>query len=492
MKEAKEGILNGIHTTADIVASTMGPHGRKVGLVDAGGDGYVSQDGVNVCEFVAGSFTDRFESFGAKLLTDAANKTVETAGDGTTTTCIIASALIKAFDNKPIDDASVKSTAQLIVDEIKKRSKKPTKAQLVKMTKVVARNNPKEGQMIAELIWKLGEEAHIQSFPGPETKTEIKKGYSVDTGFSVPFFWGAKPAHSVQVGRGVIQLVDPLILLAEEQISSIEVLRKVIESYSLQSDNWVRPLVIVVSEMKAAALEFILQNFRNEKRPMPVFLIQAPHSGIKRTEILDDLKAGLGGSVYAAYTGKKVKNFDGKFGEAETVTITKEDVHFLFKSEHDLAVTNRAASIEDEERISKLTDGVGIIHIGGRTEVEYKELAEVIEDCVLSAQSAMKNGVVPGANYTLMTVIDTLIGKEDPTGITDLFYSAAVAISEQLGVPLSATEYRVYNLLTGKYEDHQKTNILDSTAALTESILNATSLACEVKNIDYAVVSLRR
>jgi chaperonin GroEL len=492
----KELILAGITETAQVVASSLGPKGSKVALVKSNlndGNSGNSQDGVNILKQMVSAMgrEGHFHKFGAQLLFDASNKTVMAAGDGTTTTCLLAWKLIEATKEAEVSIVPIlRKIAEDVTSQINELSRKPSQELLQQMAIVTARSRPDVGKDIANLIWELGPKAHIKAFPGSETKTEIKKGYEMDTSMIVPTFWRwGGGSYVVKHMENQIDLIEPYTILIEEVISDEKVGIKILEEYVKKCPNFERPLVLIVSDINGAALQFLVQNFSSPKRCpdgqvryLPVFPVRAPEKGQKRIEVLDDLKAGLGGGIYSKYEGKKAKNFSGDFGKAKSVTIFPNTVHVLFNEDKDEAIMKYAKKLSDEERKSKLTKGVGIIHIGGRTEIEHGELNEVIEDVVRASQASLEHGVLPGSGWALRKV------RLPNTEAGEIFRKAFEDFFEILTGLDEYDDDRVYNIVTEKWEDPEETEIWDSCKSITESVLNATSLACEVLAVKHAVL----
>jgi chaperonin GroEL len=277
-----------------------------------------------------------------------------------------------------------------------------------------------------------------------------------------------------------------LVLLIEEKVSDDMVLFEVLKKYSEKTHKqFLRPLVLVISDIDGQALTMLSQNFDEKK--LPVFPIKAPSAGMSRIDILDDLNSGCGGVVYSKYTNNKIKNFDGNFGEAQVVTIYPESTHFMFKDKYTMNINARAAKIKDEERKSKLTKGVGIIHIGGNTDVEHEELKEVVEDVVLATQASLKHGVIPGGGYPFELDFK-FKDSEAATIITNALKEVFETLTKGIDVPKGKG---VFNIMSGQWEDPKTTTILDSTLSVTEAIKNSTSLACELLATNHAIVNVR-
>jgi chaperonin GroEL len=510
----KQQVLEGLYETAEIVASSLGPLGRKVLMVRSGKDSIpmISQDGVNIARQLPGKFLNPFQRAGSQLLVDAAQKTVDAAGDGTTTTCILARELIQRTEESPVTIVpELKAVAELAIEQVMEASREPSKDELTKMAVVSARTRPEVGTMIADLIWQIGGKAHVQGVPDTTTFTEVKRGYEIDTASFLPVFWrwqGKSPY--IQTNRDSILLKNPLVVIVEEKVTSQTDLIKFLERYETQSMGWLRPLVLLISDLDDKALVTFSQNFaqpqkiEGQMRYLPVFPIKAPGHGMDRIEMLRDIDSGVGAGVYSKYTSKKFKNFDGHFGEAESITIYRDSTHFLFQDRFEDKLNKRAKEVNDEKRHSQLTSGVGIIHIGGYTDVERTELGEVVEDVVRASQAAMEFGVVPGAGSTFLNVElpDTeagIIMMKALEGVfrqltKDLNYIYRVVSKKKLTEQekwdkqiIAAKNKGVLNLHTQAFESPEDTAIFDSCKSLTEAIANSVSLACELLATNHTV-----
>lgn len=488
MEKNKQSILEGLNEAAEHVISSLGPKGRKVALVnDKDPHPKVSQDGVTICRSMprALSYKGHYYSFGAKMLTDAANTTVRNAGDGTTTTCLIARDLIQATENENVDIINdLKDTAKDIIDQINSMSRKPTIEELRKMAIVTSRSRASMATELADMVWELGSKSHIQSYFGYENKIEIKKGYEFNNEFLLPIFWRwNQKSPTIEVFQDKIKLNDPFIVLIEEKISSGDTMVNILNQYANKGS--IRPLVLMVSDIEGEALDILALNFSGGQngRPMPVFPIKAPESGMKRVDMLDDIKAGVGGKVFSKYNGTKIKNFEGEFGEASSITVFRNGTtHITFKDAFKERIEKRASQVEDEERKSKLTKGVGIISMYAPTEVETKEMAEVVEDVVRACQTSLEHGVVPGSGYVFRNV------KLPETRSGEIFGQVFESFFKELTAQSSVPDGEgVFNIMTEQWESPEDTAIFDSCKSITESITNSVSLAGEIISLKHAV-----
>ena len=525
-KGGVDHIIEGIMEAAEVVISTMGPSGKRVGLKKADSIEF-SRDGVSVARELQGSFRPptpgwEIKNMGVQFLVDACNQTVRKGGDGTTTTAALVSGLLKSFEDfKGVElnqlANNLKESANTLVGILEEMSKEPTKEQLINLAIVSANNNEKLGTMIGELIWELGGDSFIEPViaMGEETRTDIRKGYEIDEGFLVPqYLETPEGMPGVQKTATGVILNNPHVLIVEERISDYK--KQLIPFYKAFQDTakkveggivYERPMMIICGDVEGEALRFVMRNLLQNR--IPVFLVKSPRSGMQRYSMLKDIQAAVGAKrVYSKHQGTNIADFKGidDLGSVLRAEITLDKTIMVTDDKNRLAVTNRIAHINEQEedddfrklRISKLDKGVGVIYIGGFTRAEFNYNNEVIEDCVLGTQSAMKHGVVIGAGKALQYCSAKMLAEAEGLSEADsMLFNACFVPFESILVNAGFGEKfihdlhgkdAVFNVLTKEEESFEDTQILDSFEVVRDALLNAASLVSEIIRTDYVIV----
>lgn len=526
-------LIEGLQEVARIVCSTMGPMGQKVGIPADPRNRILrnefSRDGITVARNCQALFTGEdawIKNMGAQVLVDAAKQTVDAAGDGTTTTCAITSSLlseiVRALKTEPhkfFDGYSarlLKDLAEEAVDLIKAQSVQPTEEMLRNLCVVAANNNERLGEMVAGMIWELGGESFVHNTlaKGEKTRVEIKKGYELDTGLLIPQFLYAQqtPCVNVSSDRTMVVLRNPYVLLVEEKVTDFKEIESIYKAYqqaAKRGNYYDRPLLIVAGDFGDQALRFVISNLLEPRTniPVPVFVVKSPRSGMQRFRMLEDIQAAVGTrKVFSKYSGTTLSSFRGveDFGQCHVAELTKESARFMISEFQEDAVEKRVehirASEEDEqfksERISKLTKGTGIVHIGGFTDAEHQYEMEVVEDTVRAAQSAMNDGVVPGAGYALSKAGSLLSKRWLNEELAYALYQAMRAPSRMIGENANLDQGeevvdlaggKILNLDTQEWEPIEKTKIIDSTRVCCEAVRNSVSLVAEIMTTKYVI-----
>ncbi len=467
----KEILIGAVKSACEVIKSTMGPGGRKVSI-----PGGFTRDGVTVARQLPSQFTG-ISRRGVAALVDAADKTVKSAGDGTTTTCVLVEAMLNHFD------PALKQWTEEVIQKLIANSIPITKELLRKMAVISANNNEEIGGMIADLIWELGPESLVKSDYAMDgiTRTEIKKGYNLNSGLLVPMFLSYRHQNEFVVNNGnVIYLHRPYVVFIEEQVDDYKHLLPILKAYTAIGDG--RPLLIVAGDISGGALQLVVKN--TVERGVPIFIVKSPYAGNTRYNVMKDLAVATGAAkVMSKYQGNNLSSFKGahEFGSLELAELSRTDARFMLPdidiSEY---VSQVALSGDDDaqERVSKLTKGVGLIHIGGFTEHERKVLSDLVEDCVLACQSAFKYGVSVGGGYAYANI--------DPCN-NEVLLSVAKTIAENVGSVYLHSEGFVFNAHTGGYDLIEATEIFDSTAVLVEALKSATSLVWELQQVKWAL-----
>lgn len=515
--------LKGIKDAAQLVASTMGPYGSKVLIKRIFRDGKLvrssdtfSRDGITVaraCQELEGN--EDYKA-GVRVLIDACDKTNKAAGDGTTTTAVFVNALLNSLPDEfhPASLAlEIREGAKRVVEHLKSVAKMPTREELDRIAVTSANNQEEIGKEIAEVVWNVGGDGYITHTVDPSVETvkgEVRPGYQMDTGMVIQQFHNPPATPNVHSQGGTTTLVQPLVLLIESKISEyrdgLDLILKAFREASFKNGQYERPLVIIASDIQNKALQLIIRNLRepaHKQPPAPIFVVKAPSVGDDRLDIMEDLRVATGTkSIFGRVTGKDVKQFSGvtEFGQCQAIEITGVSTNgssrMLLWDESKKAIDDRVNSIREsitdenrarlEERITKLTVGIGIIHIGGYTETQHGYLKQVVEDCVRASQSAMKHGFIRGAGQELAEAVGMIDGV--PLMLQNSLIAPKYTILSNAGFHdalLSDGSGLCYEIIPGtpptiKWVPKAKSEIIDSVHSTSQALLNATSLVGEI------------
>ena len=421
--EARKKLVKGIDTLADAVVATLGPNGRNVVYVE---NGMVvsTKDGVSVARQIA-SLEDPIEDLGAQMVKQAAIKTADHAGDGTTTSTLLARELVKggisklneganAVEIKRGIDAGVKEVLATLKDNSEKIS---SEEQLEQIATISANNDPEIGKLISRAMEKVGREGvvYIEESKTDETYLEVVEGIQFDRGYKSPYFVTNNNNMSA-----VLQ--DVSILLADHRFTNVKELVHILEGVASKGKS----LLIIAEDIDGEALATLIVN--KMRGTLKVAAVKAPDFGERRKLILEDIAILTGGKVFDKEKGMKLDRFDfGWLGHAKTVTVTKEKTTIIDGSGVEEDITTRVESLTTQienaqtpfeaeklqERLSKFVGGVALVHVGGSTETEMKEKKDRVDDALHATQCALEDGIVPGGGAALLHAREGITYKKD-------------------------------------------------------------------------------
>jgi len=421
--EARKKLVKGIDTLADAVVATLGPNGRNVVYVE---NGMVvsTKDGVSVAKQIA-SLEDPIEDLGAQMVKQAAIKTADHAGDGTTTSTLLARELVKggisklneganAVEIKRGIDAGVKEVLATLKDNSEKIS---SEEQLEQIATISANNDPEIGKLISRAMEKVGREGvvYIEESKTDETYLEVVEGIQFDRGYKSPYFVTNNNNMSA-----VLQ--DVSILLADHRFTNVKELVHILEGVASKGKS----LLIIAEDIDGEALATLIVN--KMRGTLKVAAVKAPDFGERRKLILEDIAILTGGKVFDKEKGMKLDRFDfGWLGHAKTVTVTKEKTTIIDGSGVEEDITARVESLTSQiegaatpfeaeklqERLSKFVGGVALVHVGGSTETEMKEKKDRVDDALHATQCALEDGIVPGGGAALLHAREGITYKKD-------------------------------------------------------------------------------
>ena len=502
--DARDRMLRGVNVLANAVKVTLGPKGRNVVLEKSWGAPRSTKDGVTVAKEI--ELEDRFENLGAQLIREVASKASDKAGDGTTTATVLAQAIVVeglksvAAGMNPMDlKRGVDKAVIAVVANIKAASREVTTNDEIAQVGAVSANGDTEvGDMIARAMKKVGIEGVItvEEAKTLESELEVVEGMQFDRGYLSPYF--ITNAEKMEV-----ELEEPLILLSEKKLSSLQALLPLLEAV-VQS---ARPLLIVAEDIDGEALATLVVN--KLRGGLRVAAVKAPGFGDRRKAMLEDLAVVTGGEVVSEDLGVKLENVTLKMlGQAKKVSITKDDTTVVdgagAKSEIEARVAQIKAQIEDttsdydkeklQERLAKLSGGVAIIKVGGSTEVEVKERKDRVDDALHATRAAVEEGIVPGGGVALLKAgkaLDGLKGDnaDQNAGIAIVrraLQAPIRQIAENAGVEGSIVVGKIlenssatfgFDAQTDTYVDMITAGIIDPTKVVRTALQGAASVA---------------
>jgi chaperonin GroEL len=513
--DARDRMLRGVNILANAVKVTLGPKGRNVILEKSFGAPRSTKDGVTVAKEI--ELADRFENLGAQLIREVASKTNDKAGDGTTTATVLAQAIVTeglksvAAGMNPMElKRGVDKAVARIVEEIKATSKKVTTNQEIAQVGAISANGDHEiGGMIAKAMDQVGNEGVItvEEARSLETELEVVEGMQFDRGYLSPYFiTNADKMEAV--------LEEPLILLFEKKLSSLQPLLPLLEAV-VQSG---RPLLIVAEDVEGEALATLVVN--KLRGGLRVAAVKAPGFGDRRKAMLEDIAVLTGGELISEDLGIKLENVGLEMlGKAKKVSITKDDTTIVDGAGAKDAIVARIAQIkrqiEDttsdydkeklQERLAKLAGGVAVVRVGGSTEVEVKEKKDRVDDALNATRAAVEEGIVPGGGVALLKaskVLDGLKGDNDDQNagiaiVRRALQSPIRQIAENAGVEGSIVVGKVlenasanfgFNAQTEEYGDLVAAGVIDPAKVVRTALQDAASVAGLMITTQAAVV----
>ena len=409
--EARNKLVKGIDTLADAVVSTLGPNGRNV-VIATGDIPQSTKDGVTVAKSI--SLSDPTEQLGVQLVKQAAVQTANKAGDGTTTSTLLAREMVKQGlwsltngENAVRIKRDIDNAVKTVVTNLKDISEDiSSEDQLEQIATISANNDPETGKLIATAIDKVGMEGvvHIEESRTGDTYLETVEGMQFDRGYKSPYFVTDNSTMSSV-------LENPMILIVDQKLTQVKELLPILEAVSTQAKS----LLIIAEDIDNEALATLIVN--KMRGTMKVCAVKAPDFGDRRKLILEDIAITTGGQVFSKEKGMKLDKFNWDwFGEARTVTVTKEETTIVDGKGGTESIEARVEELQQQidkaqtpyeieklqERLAKFVGGVAIIHVGGETETEMKERKDRVDDALHATKAAIEEGVVPGGGAALL------------------------------------------------------------------------------------------
>jgi chaperonin GroEL len=510
--ELKEKLLQGIEKLNQSVSSTLGPGGRTVLIREQSGEVKVTKDGVTVAKAFH-KLEDDIEDLGAQLVKQVSIKSANEAGDGTTTSTLLATEMIKhglKQIRQGVNAVEIKNEIDKIVDEIVSEIKETaieiSSEEQIKQVATISGNNDSEvGNLISEAIDKVGRDGivTIEESKSGETTLEVVEGMQFDRGYKSPYF---------VTNNTTMQAVldNPYILLYDGRISTAQELLQVLTKAN--SEN--RPLLIVAEDIGDEALATLIVN--KMRGIVQVCAVKAPDFGERKTLILEDIAILTGGQVISKDKGLKLDKLStqqlGQYlGTTRLVTVSKEDTTIIDGKGEEKALANRAMEIKDQiekatsfyekeklqERLGKLIGGVAIISVGGNSDIEIREKKDRVEDALFATKAALADGIVPGGGATLYKL--SLNQKEDGNTnvaiardiVRKALQAPFIKILSNAGVETwweyTPTETEIYDAKNHQMASAIESGIIDPAKVVITALKNATSVAGTILTTESVV-----
>ncbi len=502
--DARDKMLKGVNVLADAVKVTLGPKGRNVVIQKSFGAPRSTKDGVSVAKEI--ELEDAFENMGAQMIREVASKANDNAGDGTTTATVLAQAIVQeglkavAAGMNPMDlKRGIDQAVAVALDEVKSISKPVANNSEIAQVGTISANGDEEiGALIAQAMAKVGNEGVItvEEAKTAETTVDIVEGMQFDRGYLSPYF-------ITNPDKMEVALEEPLILLHEKKLTSLQPMLPVLEAV-VQSG---RPLLIIAEDIEGEALATLVVN--KLRGGLRVAAVKAPGFGDRRKAMLEDIAILTGGQVISEDLGIKLESVTlDMLGKAKKVSITKDDTTIVEgvgeKADIEARVAQIKRQIEDttsdydkeklQERLAKLAGGVAVLRVGGSTEVEVKEKKDRVDDALNATRAAADEGIVPGGGIALLKASKILAdvkgdNADQNAGIAIIrraLQAPIRQIAENAGVEGSIVVGKVlenndasfgFNAQTEEYGDLVKMGVIDPAKVVRTALQDAASVA---------------
>jgi chaperonin GroEL len=503
--QARDKLLRGIRLAADTVSVTLGPRGRNVIIDKSFGAPKITKDGVSVAKEI--ELEDRVENLGIQMLKEAANKTNDRAGDGTTTTIVLGESIaregVKAVTAgmNPMDlKRGIEAASARVLEEIKMRSRSiSSSSEIAQVATISANGDTDIGTKIAKAFEKVGKDGVItveEANKSDAFEVDVVEGMNFDRGYISPYF-------VTNSEKMTCELEDAYVLVFEKKISNLQQMLKLLEEVVQSS----KPLLIIAEDIEGEALATLIVN--KLRGGLKIAAVKAPGFGDRRKSMLEDISILTGANLISEDLGHKLENVTLKdLGKVKKVLISKDDTTIVngageksdIKSRCDQIKAQISETTSDydkeklEERLAKLSGGVAVLKVGGITEVEVKEKKDRVEDAYHATKAAIAEGIVPGGGSTLLyasQVIDGMKGKnsDETVGIEIVKKSLSAPIRkilENAGLESALIVEKLLeknnSVMTYDAQNHEVVNsfekgIVDPTKVVRNALQSAASVA---------------
>jgi len=520
-EDARRRLKKGVDALADAVVTTLGPKGRNVALDKKWGAPTVTHDGVTVAKEI--ELEDPFENMGAQLLKEAATKTNDVAGDGTTTATLLAQMIvdeglknITAGANPMLIKRGIAKASAAVVEAIKGMAEEVKDKKDIAHVAAISAADMEIGELIAEVMDKVGKDGVItvEESKGLEFETEYVEGMQLDRGYISPYFVTSPE-------RMEAELEEPYVLITDKKISMVADVVPLLEKL-VQIGK--RELVVIAEDVDGEALATLVLN--KLRGMLNCVAVKAPGFGDRRKEMLRDIAIVTGGQLITEEMGRKLETATiNDLGKARKVVVTKDDTTIIDGKGSDEEIKGRMEQIKAQiesttsdydreklqERLAKLAGGVAVIRVGAGTEVELKEKKHRVEDALSATRAAVEEGVVPGGGVVLINAMSALDDlkmdlPEENTGVA-IVRKAMEAPMRMIvenagkdgGVIVEAVRRRQkaeknlnigYDVMADDFGDMFKKGIIDPVKVTRSAVANAASIAAMILTTEALITDL--
>ncbi|MDR3001697.1 MAG: chaperonin GroEL [Fibromonadaceae bacterium] len=512
--QAREALMRGVDKLANAVKVTLGPKGRNVMLGKSFGAPAVTKDGVTVAKDI--ELEDSFENLGAQMARDAASKTSDIAGDGTTTATVLAQAIAReglknvAAGANPMDiKRGIDSAVTAVTEAISKASVKVNgKEHITQVASISANNDPEIGKFLADAMEKVGKDGVItlEESKTADTTLDVVEGMQFDRGYLTPYF-------VTNTDTMEVQLENPYILLYDKKISSMKDLLPTLEHIAKAGKS----LLIIAEDIDGEALATLIIN--KMRGTIRVAAVKAPGFGDRRKAMLEDIAILTGGQLVSEETGAKLEDIPPTvLGQAKSIIIDKDNTTIVEGAGTSEEIKARIAQIKKQvedttsdydreklqERLAKLSGGVAVIKVGADTEVAMKEKKDRFDDALHATRAAIEEGIVAGGGVAFIRAASSIESlkfenEDQKTGaaiIRRALEEPLRQIAENAGEEGSVVVNKVkegkgdfgYNAKTDVYEDLSKAGVIDPAKVSKTALLKAASIASMILITECVVV----
>ena len=519
-EDARRSLKKGIDIISEAVKSTLGPKGRNVALDKKFGAPTVTHDGVTVAKEI--SLENPFENMGAQLLKEAATRTNDVAGDGTTTATVLAQAIVTeglknlAAGANPMQlKQGIDKGTEAVVEYIRSKAIPVEEKKEIAQIAAISAADDTIGQLIAEVMDRVGKDGVItvEESRGTTFETEYVEGMQIDKGYISAYF-------VTNTEKMEASIDDPYILITDKKISAVQDILPVLEKMTQQGK---RDIVIIAEDVDGEALATLVVN--KLRGILNVLSVKAPGFGDRRKEMLRDIAVLTGGQVISEEMGRRLDSAAIEdLGKARRVVAHKDDMTIVEgrgeTAEIQARIRQIKAQIEEttsdydreklQERLAKLAGGVAVIKVGAGTEVELKYRQTRVEDAVSATRAGVEEGMVPGGGVALLNAVEALdslhLKGDAATGVTILRRALEEPLRQLVinggkdgsvvveGVRRAQKQHKSdkygYNVLTDNYEDMVESGIIDPAKVTRSALQNATSIAAMILTTEALITDL--
>jgi chaperonin GroEL len=521
-EEARRSLKRGVDKLADAVSTTLGPKGRNVALDKKFGAPTVTHDGVTVAKEI--ELEDPYENMGAQLLKEAATKTNDIAGDGTTTATVLAQAIVNeglknvaAGANPMLLKRGIEAATEKVAQAVKDMAVEINTKEEIASVAAISAQDREIGNLIAEVMDKVGKDGVItvEESKGLEFETEYVEGMQFDRGYISAYFITAPDTMEAVIN-------EPYILINEKKISAAQDIVPILEKL-VQIGR--RDLVIIAEDIDGEALATLVLN--KLRGMLNVLAVKAPGFGDRRKAMLQDIAVLTGGTVISEDVGRKLETVTiNDLGRAGKVVSTKDDTTLVDGAGDEKAIKGRIQEIKVEidnstsdydkeklqERLAKLSGGVAVIRVGAATEVELKEKKHRVEDALSATRAAVEEGIVPGGGVALINAISSLDKlkmdyDDENTGVSILRRTLEAPMRKiaqnagQDGAVIIQTVRRTqkdkknnkigYDVISGEFVDMIEQGIIDPAKVTRGALENAASIAAMILTTEALITDIK-